>query len=105
MLVEVTKESAPDNVGECKVPEAFRLSALGCNVAVKASADLCDVTYDLICLSNIRITLDAKQLQDDGIEGTLHKVDSNTDNEEQCVLDLNVLVKNTPAPTRPSTDD
>ena len=105
MLVEVTKDSASDNVGECKVPGAFRLSALGCNVAVNASADLCDVKYDLICLSNVRISLEVKQLQDDGIEGTLHKVDSNNDNEEQCVLDLDVLVKNTPAPTRPDADE
>lgn len=81
------------------------MSALGCNVAVSPSADLCDVEYDLICLSNVRITIEVKQLQDDGIEGTLHKVDLNMDNEEQCVLDLDVVVKNTPAPQREDTDE
>lgn len=105
VLVEVTKDSASDNVGDCKVPEAFRLSALGCNVAVNASADQCDVKYDLICLSNVRITMEVKQLQDDGIEGTLRKVDLDSEGEvEQCALDLNVIVKNTPVPTRPAAE-
>lgn len=98
MLVEVSEDSEPDNVGACKVPNAFRLSALGCNVAVSASPDLCDVEYDLICLSNVRITLEVKQRQDDAIEGKLHKVDLDSDNNEECVLDLDVVVKNTPAP-------
>jgi hypothetical protein len=98
VLVEVPEDSESDNVGACKVPSAFRLSALGCNVAVSASPDSCDVEYDLICLSNVRITLEVKQRQDDLIEGTLHKVDLDSDNNEECVLDLDVVVKNTPAP-------
>jgi hypothetical protein len=102
VLIEVTKDSEPDNVGDCRVPAAFRLSALGCNVAVSASPDLCDIKYDLICLGNARITLQVKQLQDDGIVGELHKVDLDSDNVEECVLDLDVLVKNTPAPSRPA---
>jgi hypothetical protein len=100
LLVEVPEDSESDNVGACKVPDAFRLSALGCNVAVSSSPDLCDVEYDLICLSNVRITLEVKQRQDDLIEGTLHKVDLDSDNNEECVLDLDVVVKNTPAPQR-----
>lgn len=98
MLVEVAKDSEPDNDGACKLPKAFRLSALGCNVAVSATPDLCDAEYDLICLSNVRITLAVKQRQDDSIEGQLHKVDLDTDNNEECVLDLDVVIKNTPAP-------
>ena len=100
VLVEVAKDSQPDNTGACKVPDAFRLTALGCNVAVSPSADLCDVEYDLICLSDVRITLEVKQRQDDLIDGTLHKVDLDSDGLEQCVLDLDVVVKNTPAPQR-----
>jgi hypothetical protein len=97
VLVEVTKESEPDNDGNCKVPAAFRLSSLGCNVAVSPSADLCDVEYDLICISDVRITLNVKQFQDDGIEGVLHKVDSDKNGNVQCVLDLDVIVKQAPA--------
>jgi hypothetical protein len=97
VLVEVTKASEPDNVGDCKVPAAFRLSSLGCNVALSPSADQCDVEYDLICLGDVRITLEVKQLQDDGIEGTLHKVDLDKSGNERCVLDLDITVKQAPA--------
>lgn len=101
VLVEVTEESAKDNVGDCKVPNAFRLSALGCSIAVTPSADLCDMKYDLICLGNVRITLEAKQVQDDRIEGTLHKVDRDKNDQfEQCSLELDVLVRNAPAARR-----
>lgn len=103
MLVEVTAESAPDNVGDCKLPAAFRLDALGCNTAASPSADLCDVAYDLICLGDVRIVIEAKQLQD-GIEGTLSKVDLSMDGEEQCSLELDVTLRNTPAPQRPTDD-
>ena len=105
MLVEVTEDSEPDNVGDCKVPAAFRLGALGCNTAISPSADLCDVEYDLICLGDVRITIQVKQLQDDGIEGTLRKVDSDTTGVEQCSLDLEVRIQNTPAVQRAAADE
>jgi hypothetical protein len=105
VLVEITKDSEPDNVGGCKVPAAFRLGALGCNTAVKPSADLCDVEYDLMCLGDTRIKIQVKQLQDDGITGTLNKVDLDRDGVEQCRLDLDVTVKNAPAPMREDADE
>jgi hypothetical protein len=77
------------------------LAALGCSTAVTPSADLCDVKYELLCRAgDVTIELDVKQLQDDGIEGTLHKVDLDKDGTvTRCSLDLDIIVKNTPAPT------
>lgn len=103
VLVEITEESQADNVGACALPPAFRLSSLGCNVAVNASADLCDVKYDLICLGDVRITMQVKQLQDDGIEGTLRKVDLNSNGEERCALNLDVIVRQAP-PARTTSE-
>jgi hypothetical protein len=75
------------------------------------------VKYELLCRGDVTIELEVKQLQDDGIEGKLHKVDMdspgstwNGDDEEdaepvlRCSLDLYIVVKNTPAP-KPAVDD
>ena len=95
VLLEVREASTADNVGDCKVPPAFRLAALGCNVNESYSADLCDISYELLCVGDASIEIKVKQETDDGIVGTLHKVD----NRKNCTLDLQVSVKNTPAPT------
>lgn len=93
--MEVRESSKADNVGDCKVPEAFRLAALGCNTSDSYSADLCDISYTLLCVGDATIDIQVKQETDDGIVGTLHKVD----NRKNCTLDLQVSVKTTPAPT------
>ena len=95
VLVEVRATSKADNAGDCKVPEAFRLAALGCNINESYSADLCVVTYNLLCVGDQSVDIQVKQETDDGIVGTLHKVD----NRKGCTLDLEVDLKNTPAPT------
>jgi hypothetical protein len=92
LLIEVDKDSAAMNVGDCKVPAAFRLAALGCNGATTYSADKCVINFDLMCIGNTDITIDATQTADDGVVGTLHK-ESNG-----CSLDLDITIKNTPAP-------
>jgi hypothetical protein len=95
VLVEVSKDSAAENVGDCAVPPAFRLAALGCNVGTTYSADKCVVEFDLMCIGGVNINLDVTQTRDDGVVGTLHKVDTTND----CTLDLEITIKNTPAPT------
>lgn len=95
VLIEVRADSKADNDGDCKVPEAFRLAALGCNISESYSADLCVVTYNLLCVGDQTIDIAVKQETDDGIVGTLHKVDD----RKECTLDLDVELKNTPAPT------
>ena len=92
LLVEVDKDSEALNVGDCKVPSAFRLGALGCNGATTYSADKCVISFDLMCIGNTDITMDVTQTADDGVVGTLHK-ESNG-----CSLDLDITIKNTPAP-------
>ena len=92
LLIEVDKDSEALNVGDCKVPPAFRIAALGCNGATTYSADKCVINFDLMCIGNTDITIDATQTADDGVVGTLHK-ESNG-----CSLDLDITIKNTPAP-------
>jgi hypothetical protein len=95
VLMEVRESSRADNVGDCQVPPAFRLAALGCNTNESYSADLCDISYDLLCVGDASMEIEVKQETEDGIIGTLHKVD----NRKGCSLDLEITVKTTPAPT------
>jgi hypothetical protein len=94
VLVEVTADSAKDNVGDCRVPPAFRLGVLGCNISVKYSSDICVAQYQLLCIKDVQIDMNVTQTTGDGIVGTLHK----TDGINGCGLDLEIVVKNTPAP-------
>ena len=95
VLVQVRPASKAANVGECKVPDAFRMAALGCNINESYSADLCVISYELLCVGDQSIDIEVKQETDDGIVGALHKVD----NRDDCSIELEVEIKNTPAPT------
>jgi hypothetical protein len=101
VLVEVSKDSQPDNVGKCSVPNAFRLGALGCGNGTTYSADRCVVKYDLDCVGGVSIEMTIKQADDGSIKGTLSKFDQN----RQCQLDLDIEVKNTPAVEPPADDE
>lgn len=100
MVVEVEEASQAQNGGDCKVPNAFLLGALGCNIATTYSADACVVEYDLNCVRGTHVDIDVRQVLDDSIVGTLHKYDPSSD----CTLDLDITMRPGPTST-PTAED